>query len=88
MLFSPTCFCPFLEEFSPPSLANVLFQGYRFLKVLSDIDCGSQALPFLITPVNTEVIHKRDLMIDNSILRGQFFLVFLQYYFLITKSTF
>ena len=35
---SPICFCPFLEELHPPLLANVLFQRYRFLKVLSDID--------------------------------------------------
>ena len=42
------CFCPFLEEFPPLSLANVLFQRYRHLKVLSDIDSRNQSLPFLL----------------------------------------
>ena len=32
MLFSPVCFCPYLEEFPPPSLKNIFFQGYSFLK--------------------------------------------------------
>ena len=64
MLFSPIC--PFLEEFPPPSLANALFQRYRFLKVLSDVDCWNQSLPFVITSVNTEDL---SLMVENSNLR-------------------
>ena len=35
----PICFCPLLEEFQAPFLANVPFQRYRFLKLFSDIDC-------------------------------------------------
>ena len=58
MLLSPIYFCPFLEEFPPSSLAKVLFQCYRFLKVLSDIDCLNQSLPFFITSVNIEVLIK------------------------------
>ena len=45
MLLSAICFCPCLEEFPLPSLANALIQRYRFLKAVSDKDCLSQSLP-------------------------------------------
>ena len=85
MLLSPIC--PLLEEFSPPSIVDVLFQRYRFLKVLSDIDCWTQSLPLFITR-EYRGFNKINLVVENSALRRQVFIVFLQEYFFKTKTTF
>ena len=86
--FPPYVSAFFLEELPPPSLANVLFQGYRFL--IFDF-CYR-----LLKPISTffYYIHeyrgfkKKRFDGRNSTLRRQFLNVFFQCYFVITKNNF
>ena len=79
MFFSPIYFCTFLEEFPPPSLTNVFFQGYSFLKVLSDTYiCGYWGF------------NKIGLLVKNSTLRFYHFppvlFCYQEEYFLMNKT--
>ena len=76
MLLSPIWLCPFLEEVPPPSLANVLFQRYRFLKSLL-IETAETNLYLFHYIREYRGFNKINFMVENSTLRHQFFIVFL-----------
>ena len=71
VIFSFWCF---LEEFLPPSLANVLFKRYGFLNVLT----AETNLYIFYNIRKYKGFNKTSLMVENSTLRRQVFIVFLR----------
>ena len=75
-------------QFLPPSLANVLFQRYRFWKGFFDIDCWNQSPYFFYYIHDYRGFNKITLMVENSTLRRQFFIVFLRELFCYNEEHF